>query len=138
MKSAIFALAACAALIACNDAAEEADDPLVAATAPPVGTVETLAGTYEVTMANGTVVMQTLRSDGTYNDMADGEVIETGTWRTDEKQLCFDPEGDGEEQCFAGGPAGPDGSFQTHDGDGNVLASVRRVGDENLATEPTA
>ncbi|UVI38966.1 hypothetical protein [Qipengyuania spongiae] len=139
MRSLILVTASCSLLAACGNPAEEADDPIVAETpVAPTNAVDGMAGTYEVVMADGTVVSQTLRADGTYSDVAEGEVVETGSWRADGSRLCYDPEGDEPEQCFAGGQIAADGSFQTRDDQGNVVSTVRRIGDENMTTEPTA
>lgn len=139
MRNTILAASVCAMLAACGNPAEEADDPIVPET-PAVTTnaVDGMAGTFEVVMADGTVVTQTIRSDGTYSDVADGEVVETGNWRADGTRLCYDPEGDEPEQCFAGEQPAADGSFRTRDDQGNVVSTVRRIGDENMTTEPTA
>lgn len=131
--------AACLALAACGS--NEAD---TAATAPadtpaPASNVDTvtpaaMAGTYELTLPDGTVTMQTLSADGTYVDRVDGEETERGTWRQQGDQLCYDPEGgDATEQCFAGGEPGPDGAFEMRDDAGDVTATVRKV-----ETQPTA
>ena len=132
--------AACAALAACGNPAEEADQPVVADTpmAAPTTANNEMAGTYEVTMADGTVVTQTIRSDGTYSDVADGEVTEAGTWRAEGQQLCYDPEGTEPEECYTGSQPGADGSFTFNDADGNQMGTVRRIGDENMAAQPTA
>ena len=135
----LIAIAAIGTLAACGNPAEEADDPIVAETpAATTGATNEMTGTYEVTMTDGTVVTQTLRSDGTYSDVANGEVTETGTWRANGEQMCYDPEGDGAEQCYMGGQPGADGSFEVRDDEGNVTSTVRRIGDENMATQPTA
>ena len=87
------ALAACLVLAACGSNETEDTAPAPADVAVPSPTTETvtpaaMAGTYEVTLPDGTVTMQTLSADGTYVDRMDGEVTERGTWRQQGDQLC--------------------------------------------------
>ena len=72
-------LAGCLALAACGsneaeDAAAAPADVTVATPAPDTVTPAAMAGTYEVTLPDGTVTMQTLSTDGTYEDRIDGEI----------------------------------------------------------------
>ena len=139
MNKFILAGAACVALAACGNPAEEADEPVVAETpaaTPTTAANGNMAGTYEVTMADGMVVTQTIRADGTYSDVANGETTESGTWRAQGEQLCYDPEGPQPEECFTGSQPGADGSFQMTDADGNRMGTVRRIGDADMASEP--
>ena len=127
------ALAACLLLAACGSNEAEDTVPAPADVAAPSPTTDTvtpvaMAGTYEMTLPDGTVTMQTLSADGTYVDRMDGEVTERGTWRQQGNQLCYAPEGDtATEQCFAGGDPGPDGAFEMRDDAGDVTATVRKV-----------
>lgn len=131
--------AACLALAACGS--NEADAPIpspeaTTASAPTVDTVTpaSMAGTYEVTLPDGSTATQTLSADGTYVDRMDGEVTERGTWRQQGDQLCYAPDSEeAAEQCFAGGEPGPDGAFEMRDDAGDVAATVRK-----LDTEPAA
>lgn len=117
------------------------EEPAAEATeAAPVATTDTatasqMAGAYEVKMADGTVIRQTINADGTYVD-ADlkGTEIEKGTWRQTGDQLCYDPEGEEAEACFTGGTPGADGSFEVRDAAGAVSATVRRVEAEAAPT----
>ena len=126
-------LAGCLALAACGsneteDTAAAPADVAEATPAPDTVTPAAMAGTYEVTLPDGTVTMQTLSADGTYIDRMDGEITERGTWRQQGDQLCYAPEGDtATEQCFAGGEPGPDGAFEMRDDAGDVTATVRKV-----------
>ena len=132
-------LAGCLALAACGsneteDTAAAPADVAEATPAPDTVTPAAMAGTYEVTLPDGTVTMQTLSADGTYIDRMDGEVTERGTWRQQGDQLCYDPEGEAAtEQCYAGGEPGPDGAFEIRDDAGDVNATVRKV-----EAQPTA
>lgn len=132
-------LAGCLVLAACGsneaeDTAAAPADVAVATPAPDTVTPAAMAGTYEVTLPDGTVTMQTLSADGTYIDRMDGEITERGTWRQQGDQLCYDPEGEAAtEQCYAGGEPGPDGAFEIRDDAGDVNATVRKV-----EAQPTA
>lgn len=137
MKYAIL-LAATAALAACGSKEEAPPTPVettAADTTMDATATGDMAGTYEVKMADGTVVVETINSDGTYVDAtADGTETERGTWRQDGAKMCFDPAGDAPENCFTGGAPGADGSFQVTDGDGKVVSTVRKV--DPAATAP--
>lgn len=121
--------AASAMLAACgspNDTAV-AEEELEA---PSQGTATgDLAGTYEIKLSDGTVSLQTINADGTYVEAtADGTQTGGGRWRTDDKgQMCFDPEGDAAEECYAGGEPGEDGSFEVRSEDGRLRSSVRKL-----------
>lgn len=84
-------------------------------------------GTYEATLADGAIVTQTIRPDGTYQDVSNGEVIETGTWVVASGQICFDPEGDEGASCFFGGEPNADGRFEVMDADGELVLTARQL-----------
>ncbi len=79
-------VAALAALAACSkqDAAPAADATQAAAATPTVVTVaadgKPSTGIYKVTTSDGKVVTEEVKADGTYVDMQDGKVVETGKW----------------------------------------------------------
>ena len=106
----IIAIAALAALAACSKPAEAPAAPAEATAEAAPATIEPLAadgkptvGKYKVTRADGSVVMDDLRADGTFvTTLADGKT-ETGKWeqkgpnlycatedKESAKQLCFD------------------------------------------------
>ena len=106
----IIAVAALAALAACSKPAEAPAAPAEATAEAAPATTEPLAadgkptvGKYKVTRADGSVVMDDLRADGTFvTTLADGKT-ETGKWeqkgpnlycatedKEGAKQLCFD------------------------------------------------
>ncbi|MBX7540578.1 hypothetical protein [Qipengyuania sphaerica] len=125
-------IAACASLAACgsNEAEQTAEPVDTTAGQTDTATADQMAGTYEITLEDGTVVRQTINTDGTYVDTTlDGTETERGTWRQQGEQMCFDPEGDGAEACYTGGAPGADGSFEVRDASGNVSSSVRRIED---------
>ena len=126
-------IAACGALAACgSNEAEEPVEPIdTTATAGTTDTATTseMTGTYEMTMADGTVVRQRVNADGTYVDTdMQGNELERGTWRQQGSQLCYDDAGPGAEECWTGGTPGADGSFEATGADGTSI-TVRRVGD---------
>ena len=128
MKRLVMVAMLAVALAACGDAAEEADDTAVAE-ATPEPTPTSWAGSYDVTMADGTKFKSMLNSDGTYQDMdADGKTTETGTWeeRPDGK-VCFDSEGgDDKVVCYTVGEAAADGSrVVTPDDDSGPLTIMK-------------
>lgn len=130
MKYALL-LAATAALAACGSKTEAPPAPAETTSAgTTTGATATgdMAGTYEVKMADGSVIMETINSDGTYIDATvEGTETERGTWRQDGAKMCFDPAGDAPENCFTGGAPGADGTFKVTDGDGKVVSTVRKI-----------
>lgn len=135
----ILIAASCLALAACGS--NEAEAPVtdttatdVAATpmATPTATgpnASAMAGTYEMQMADGTTVRQSLNPDGTYaySDMQ-GSQTEGGMWRQNGAQLCLDPQGAEPETCYTGGQPGADGTFALTDAQGNQVGTVRKTG----------
>lgn len=107
------------ALAGCGETAEEAvqapvEEP-VAEPAEAAGMVIT-PGLYAVGDDTTEYAQTRLNDDGTYVDMAEGVVVGSGTWTSDGASMCFDPEGDGEDQqvrCWTNAPPDEDGSFMT-------------------------
>lgn len=119
-------VAATAMLAACGPAPGE-DSEDAAQPAVQTSAANDIAGSYAVTLADGSVVIETINADGTYVDTtADGVETARGTWRQDGEAMCFDPDGDDPEACYRGGAPGPDGSFAVTDGAGKVTTSVTR------------
>lgn len=131
--------AACAVLAACGSAEAPVDGGSAQQAVMQQAATESanadMAGTYEVTAEDGTVVRQTLDADGTYRETLDGSEMERGTWHQKGEQMCYDPQGDAIEQCYTGGQPGADGSFSVETDGGT--ASVRRLGDAE-AEKPAA
>ncbi|MBX7540577.1 hypothetical protein [Qipengyuania sphaerica] len=117
-------------LAACNSGAEDTQDN--------VGTEEATVqapeffsmgpGVYDITGGEGVVYATSeLRADGTYIDSAGDQVVGNGTWTADGPNVCFDPEGDGEDQqerCWTNSPLAEDGSFVTTRDDGSQSYTV--------------
>ena len=120
-------------LAACDNAAEESDEPVAEATeAAPAAeaTQASSAGSWDVTMADGTKFMAMLNADGTYQDMdADGKVTESGTWedRPDGKTLFDSEGGDDTVVCFTVGEAAEDGSMVATPDDGSEPLTIKRT-----------
>ena len=85
-----------------------------------------MAGRYEVTMADGKVMTETINADGTYVDVMDGEETR-GRWRMDGAKSCFDPDGDEPEVCYTSSAPAADGSFKATGPDGSTV-TIRKVG----------
>lgn len=122
-------VAAMASLAACGSKEEAPVEPVETAdTTMDATATGDMTGEYEVKMADGTVVRETINADGTYVDATvDGTETERGTWRQDGDKMCFDPEGDAPEACYSGGAPGEDGSFEVRDAEGNVTSTVRKI-----------
>ena len=87
-------------LAACNQERSE-PEPAQQASSP-----EEIAGIYEATLADGSTIRHTLNDDGTYLDTdSDGNPVESGSWRLEGTQLCYDPEGSEPEACYYQGAA---------------------------------
>lgn len=118
-------LASIAALAACSGKQPAAEDT-AAAEAPATEAVAAAPapsptpGSYDVTLPDGTKVVDTLMADGNYvtRDAAD-KVTVKGTWAVKDGKTCFVPEGKAEE-CYAEGARGADGSFSATGADGKI------------------
>src|SRR5688572_25259856 len=129
MKTLILLAALGISLAACDNAAEESDDPIAESTAIPADetAAATMAGTYEFEV-DGQPTTAVLREDGTYTDSQDGQVLESGTWSDRGGKTCFDPSGDETpESCYTVGETGPDGTFVATPDQGEPL-TIRKVG----------
>lgn len=134
MKTYLTLAAATLALAACGNKTDADADTTPMATdtamATPMATTAAatgnMAGTYEVTMADGSKMTETINADGTYTDVMDGKETR-GTWRMDGEKACFDPEGDKPEVCHTTTAPGADGSFTATTPDGTTM-TVRKVG----------
>lgn len=116
------------ALAGCGNPAEESDEPEVAAT--PAAAPTSSAGTYDVTLTDGSKFTAKLNPDGTYQDLAaDGSVAEQGTWSDRDGRTCFDSEGgDDTIVCFTLGESAADGSMVATPDDGSEPLTIRKTG----------
>ncbi|MGI8943311.1 MAG: hypothetical protein ACR2FJ_03585 [Qipengyuania sp.] len=124
----LIVIAATVALAACggdSDEVDQADASRGGAVVTDTASADQMAGTYEITMPDGSVTMQQVNADGSYVDTVDGQQTETGTWRQQGEQLCYDPEGPETEQCHTGSEPGADGRFTVETEAGTT--TVRKV-----------
>jgi hypothetical protein len=122
-------LAAVSILAACSQqkAAEPAASESAAATAEAAPAPSPTAGTYDVSMADGTKGVSILNADGTYEDQdAGGKTTVKGTWAVKDGKTCFTPEGKAEE-CFAESARAADGSFTATDAKGATVQVTPRA-----------
>jgi hypothetical protein len=84
-------------------------------------------GTYRVTTADGEVLMEEVRADGTYVATIDGEVVETGRWeQRSPEEYCYTKDEEGAtQQCNTEG-IDDQGVWTSRDPEGKV-ATVERV-----------
>lgn len=125
MKRLVLVILLAGMLAACDQAAEESDEPeLVTAEIPPSET--STIGTYQVTLADGTRGTSTLTEDGRYVDRF-GEQTEEGEWSEVDGKTCFDPDGgEAETRCYVIGPAAADGTFVATSDKGDPV-TVKKV-----------
>lgn len=124
-------IAAVAALSACSQGADEAPAPtettdaMATPTAPATMAAADMAGTYDVTNADGTKGTTTINADGTYVDTdADGKES-MGTWAQKDGKTCFTPEG-GTEMCWTDGEPAADGSWVATADDGTTVTVMKK------------
>ncbi len=129
MKRLVFVAALAGALAACGNPAEESDEPVVAETTQAAAAAESSAGTYDVTMADGTKMTSVLNPDGTYQDTdAAGAVTESGTWADRDGKTCFTPaNGEHPELCFTLSEPQADGTRIATPSDGSEPLTVRKM-----------
>lgn len=129
----LLVVALASAIAACGDPAEEADEPVAAGTATAaapatVAAAASSAGTYEVTLADGTEMTAELKPDGTYEDKdAAGTVTDSGTWADREGETCFTPADGDPELCFTLGEPRGDGTRIAIPSDGSEPFTVRKI-----------
>jgi uncharacterized lipoprotein NlpE involved in copper resistance len=119
MKNVLLLAAAAAALVGCNQASKNTDEPAAqentAAAATPAAMVTangSTPGTFEVTAKDGKKSKSTLNADGSYVDTdASGKEVGRGNWSVTDGKTCFDPAGNEGPECFTETAPGADGSF---------------------------
>ncbi|MBO6608858.1 hypothetical protein [Altererythrobacter sp.] len=128
------ALAAVAALAACaqpETATEEEATEEVAETGPIAADGLPTPATYRVTLANGDVIMEEVREDGTYTaTMADGST-ESGTWSQPSPDVyCTTSDEEGAEEDCNDEMIDENGVWVSKDRESGETATVERVVDE--------
>jgi hypothetical protein len=128
IKNALW-LAAPLALAACaSESGTSSDEGEMVMMPEPEAAAVMQPGLYAV--GDGTQVYSRTRlnEDGSYVDLNDaGEQVGGGSWRQMGEEICFDPEGDGEDQgerCWTQSAPGDDGSFTTTRVDGSESYTV--------------
>ena len=137
----ILALVSIGPLLAACGGAEDTDEAIEPVEAELDSTaMGDISGTYEIAMADGTVVLQTINADGTYVETTpEGARTGGGAWRIGENgRMCFDPEGEPNEECYSGGEPGEDGAFEMQDANGTVQSTVRKLDPDRADTAPLA
>ncbi len=129
----LIALASCVALAACSQGeadapAEGETDATMTAEAPAAVDGDTMAGTYDVTAADGTTFTASLNADGTYTDTAaDGSVMESGTFVETNGQTCFNSSEEGAApNCWTVGEPAEDGTISATNDDGETVTMTKR------------
>lgn len=121
----IILLAALSTLAACSQKTEEKKEvpaePLAEAAPAPAADSGTGPGTYDVKLADGTMVTSVINADGSYVDTdPKGNQIK-GLYASHDGKDCFDPEGDAPGMCWAKSAPAADGSFTATADDGTVV-----------------
>ncbi len=133
----IIAIAALAALAACSKPAEAPAEPAAeaAAEATPAAAAETLAadgkpshGKFKVTLANGDVVMEDVRPDGTFTSTRPDGTTVTGKWEQKGPELycTTDDKPDAKQKCHEE-KVDDKGVYTSKDPDTGEVATVVRV-----------
>jgi hypothetical protein len=129
----LFALPVILALAACSQS-EPAPAPEETPEAAEVAQAEPLAadglatpGMYKITAEDGTVFMENVKPDGTYEQTKDGEVVETGKWeQKDPATYCYTKDEEGAQQICNTEAIGADGVWTSTNPDGRT-STVERV-----------
>jgi hypothetical protein len=110
------------------EATEEAAAPMPEATSLAADGQPSI-GTYTVTTSEGKVVTEEVRGDGTYVDMIDGKIVETGRWeQKSPEQYCYTEDGQGEMQKCNVEAVDAQGVWTSTDPEGKVATVVRVPG----------
>lgn len=123
----IVLLAALAALSACSKKSEEAVPATAETSATASVAADSMVGTYDVKMADGTMGKTVINADGTYVDTDAKDVEIKGMFAVKDGKDCFDPEGDKPEECWTVEPPAADGSFKATSPDGKMTVTVSKV-----------
>lgn len=116
----IILIAALAALSACGSA-EPGPAP-----EKPKSPEEAIVGTYNITMADGTMMLSSIARDHTYTDSVRGQVTEWGTWALKDGKFCSTPETDGAKPaCITLSEPAKDGTITATADDGTVMKAEK-------------
>ena len=100
------------ALAACSeDRREEAAEVPARAAVYPAADGGAATGRFEISSADsGAVIVQEVLPDGSYRNLMDGELVETGTWATPEPGVFCTTSSNGRTSCDEESLA-PDGTW---------------------------
>lgn len=137
MKKIMF-VAALATLAACSqqDAAPAADATEQAAATPAASVSQSVAadgkastGTFQVTTADGKLVTEEVKADGTYVETQDGKVVETGRWEQKAPETyCYTKDEDGAKQVCSTEKVDEKGVWTSVNPEGKTATVVRVSG----------
>ncbi len=130
----IMLVAALASVAACNQsqpapAPEAADDTAAVEPAAAVMAADgqPAPGNYKITTADGEVIMEEVRPDGTYSATVDGKVVETGRWvQKSPEQYCYTEDKEGATETCNTETVDANGVWTSTGPDGKT-ATVERV-----------
>lgn len=100
----LISAAAVVALAGCNSEAPAPEatataEATTAAAAPMAADGKPTPGNFKITTADGKVVMEEVKADGTYVDTMDGKVVETGRWvQKSPTEYCYTKDGEGAKE----------------------------------------
>ena len=108
-------------LAACGNGADEASSEAPAMAQAPQ------PGTYELVNTDGTVFVTDLRDDGGFTTYRGDEIIETGSWTWKDGAICYDGDGEGQnEACWTPRDWDGEGGYTATREDGQTV-TVKRV-----------
>jgi hypothetical protein len=125
MMKKLVMIAAIAALAACSQQAEK-EAEAEAAPAEAAATTEadstSLAGDYDVKLADGKMGKTTINADGTFVDTGPDGKETKGKFAVKDGKECFDADGDAAEVCWTSAKPGADGSFTSTNDKGETVS----------------
>ncbi len=122
-------IAGCVALAACSksEAPKEAEAATTETAAAEAPAEEVLAGTYDVTAADGAKTSVTIDAANNYTVMADGKEAGRGTVAMTKDQTCFNAAEEGSAPvCWTAGEPAADGSYVSTNDDGEKVTVMKR------------
>ena len=128
----IFIIGAMLAVCACSKPTTPPKSETTPASTPSVtnniaADGKTSLGTYKVTRSDGSVVTEDVKADGTYQDSANGKVVETGKWEQKSPNIfCTTSDKEGSKQSCNDEKL-ENGVWTSKNDDGKV-ATVERIG----------
>ena len=128
-----FVLCAALAVTACGGGTDAAvDEPVEAAAAEPTAMTTydggPVTGTYEATSTDGTVLTQTIDTEGSITTIAADGSETRSTFTLEDDEFCIaDPEGDASD-CYTYSNLAEDGSWTaTNAADAQDVWTIRRI-----------